>query len=74
MRELKRSIARANMKALGMEKINKKRVVQVNGKAERKSLFGQHWREYVGGEAAQKVRAARRRTLLHRRTRKGEAQ
>lgn len=50
MRELKRSIARANMKRLGVPHINrKKKVEQKNGKIVKKSFFSLNWRDFVGG-------------------------
>lgn len=50
MRELKRSIARAKMKSLGVPHINrKKKVEQKNGKIEKKSFFSLNWRDFVRG-------------------------
>ena len=46
MRELKRSIARANMKKAGFTHINRKRgKTELNPKGQ--SFFAQHWREFV---------------------------
>ena len=44
MRELKRSIARNMMKALGVEQINKKKCL--NKSNQNVSYFSLHWREY----------------------------
>lgn len=50
MRKLKRSIARANMKAAGIGNINRKRVVQtLEGNVETCSFFSKNWRKWVSG-------------------------
>lgn len=50
MRKLKRSIARANMKAAGIGNINRKRVVQtIEGKVETRSFFSKNWRKWIFG-------------------------
>lgn len=50
MRKLKRSIARANMKAAGIGNINRKRVVQtLEGRVETCSFFSKNWRKWVSG-------------------------
>ena len=46
MRKYLRGIARAAMEASGMERINKK-TINAKGVRNDKSLFSQHWREYV---------------------------
>ena len=46
MRELARSIARHNMKVLGIPHINKKRL-KTDANPKGKSYFAEHWREYV---------------------------
>ena len=70
-----RSVARANMKASGMGRINKKRMVQ--GKHDREprkqSNFAIHWREYaekdtlfIKAQAAKKKKLAALKKMLGR--------
>lgn len=57
MRKLKRSIARANMKAAGIGNINRKRVVEtLEGRIERRSFFSANWRKWVSGDPTKKGR------------------
>lgn len=51
MRELKRSIARTNMKDYGIKHINRKRTVKgLDGRPqERISFFAAYWKKWVGG-------------------------
>lgn len=65
MRELKRSIARANMRALGMEKIHKKR--GGGKKAPAQSFFARCWRDYVYNDVLYRER--RRKAHAKRRAR-----
>lgn len=50
MRELARSIARHNMKVLGIPHINKKRL-KSDANPKGKSYFAEHWREFVSVQA-----------------------
>ena len=50
MRELMRSVARNNMKILGIPHINKKRL-KTDANPKGKSFFAEHWREFVSVQA-----------------------
>jgi len=57
MRKLKRSIARAHMKAAGIGNINRKRIVEtLEGPIERRSFFSKNWRKWVAGDSTKKGR------------------
>lgn len=49
MRELKRSVARENMKRAGFVHINKKRnvIYRGTGKSGKTSFFAQNWRKWI---------------------------
>ena len=50
MRELKRSIARTNMKDYGIKHINRKRTVErPDGSRDKTSFFASYWRKWVAG-------------------------
>ena len=71
MRKLKRSIARANMKAMGYERINKKRHT-AEGKG-RKSIFSQNWRDLVFPSKKDYAIAARRMRNMEAAKRKAQS-
>lgn len=50
MRELKRNIARTNMKDYGIKHINRKRTVErPDGSRDKTSFFTSYWRKWVAG-------------------------
>ena len=59
MRELKRSIARENMRKMGFAHINKKRM-KTDANPTGKSFFAEHWREYVSLDDPKKGKKKRK--------------
>lgn len=68
MRDLQRSVARANMVAMGVTQINKKKYMRRDSKkrlehaedTSKQSAFSRLWRDYVGKDAV--VAAAQKKT------------
>ncbi|NLI22262.1 MAG: hypothetical protein GX418_12060 [Clostridiales bacterium] len=59
MRKLLRSIARANMEALGVTTQNKKRAYQTKDKKWVSSYFAENWRKFATPQACRKAQKAR---------------
>jgi len=56
MRELKRSMARANMKKAGIPHINKKGYYKADSENEKpKSFFARNWRKWIFGKPGKKA-------------------
>lgn len=59
MRELMRSIAKANMKDYGIKHMNKKkRVERPDGSYDKTSFFASYWRKWVSGVPGRKAKRA----------------
>ena len=55
MREIKRNMARENMKKYGFTRINKKRRYnRSDGKVETSSFFARNWKKWVHGKPSKK--------------------
>lgn len=67
MRELKRSVAKANMRDAGFERLFKPKLAQGDNK--RRSTFARHWKDWIQpkGNRAKLIARARMRRM----TRKG---
>ncbi len=57
MREIKRNMARENMKRAGFVRINKKRIVTDprTNRAHKTSFFGMNWRKWIYGKPSRKM-------------------
>ena len=67
MRELKRSVAKANMRDAGFERLFKPKLAQGDNK--RRSTFARHWKEWIqpkGNRAKLLARARVQRTARKR--------
>lgn len=60
-----RSVARANMKAAGFEKLNKKRMLRgKDDQPKKRSAFGALWRDYVGKDTLYKQTQEKKKRKL----------
>lgn len=56
MRKIKRSMARANMKAAGLTHINKKGYYKADNENDKpKSFFARNWRKWIFGKPGRKA-------------------
>lgn len=56
MREIKRSMARANMKAAGLTHINKKGYYKADSEKEKpKSFFARNWKKWIFGKPGRRA-------------------
>ena len=56
MRKIKRSMARANMKAAGLTHINKKGYYKADSEGDKpKSFFARNWKKWIFGKPGRKA-------------------